>query len=133
MAKRAIIAGVAALQQHYGVRPQRMLAAIGPCIGPCCYEVGDSTRQTFRDAGHHAALIDRWFTPQPSGRLYLDLWRAARDQLEGAGLLPHNIHAADLCTKTHASVLHSFRAAGEAVGRMAAVIRPRAPLHPSRG
>jgi hypothetical protein len=132
MARRAPLAGVMALQRHYGVRPQRMIAAIGPCIGPCCYEVGENTRDAFRDAGHHAALIDRWFAPQPSGRLHLDLWRAARDQLEGAGLLPDHIYAADLCTKTHAAVLHSFRAAGETVGRMVAAIRVRAPLRPSR-
>lgn len=125
LAKRAPLAGVAALQQHYGVRPQRMIVAIGPCIGPCCYEVGENTRREFRDAGHHAALVDRWFTEQPSGRLHLDLWRAARDQLEGAGVLPANIYTADLCTKTHATVLHSFRAAGESVGRMVAAIRPR--------
>src|SRR3954466_4609184 len=48
-AKRAAIAGVAALQSRYGVRPERIVAAVGPCIGPCCYEVGASTRDTFRD------------------------------------------------------------------------------------
>ena len=31
----------------------------------------------------------------------LDLWRATRDQLEGAGVLPPNIHISELCTKTH--------------------------------
>jgi hypothetical protein len=127
LAARAPIAGVAALQHHYGVRPQRVIVAIGPCIGPCCYEVGENTRQAFRDAGHHESLIDRWFALRPSGRLHLDLWRAARDQLEGAGVPAANIHAADLCTKTYASVLHSFRAAGATVGRMVAAIRPRRP------
>jgi YfiH family protein len=123
MVQRAPIEGVAALQSRYGVRPERLIAAIGPCIGPCCYEVGESVVQAFRDAGHHASMIERWFAPHGGGKVHLDLWRATRDQLEGAGVPPTSIHAADLCTKTHANVLHSYRLDGERAGRMAAVIR----------
>jgi len=122
-AKRAAIAGVAALQARYGVRPERILAAIGPHIGACCYEVGESTRQAFREAGHHPALLARWFDPRPPDKFRLDLARATRDQLEGAGLMPANIHNADLCTRTHADLLHSFRAEGEKAGRMVGVIK----------
>ena len=99
------------------------MAAVGPCIGPCCYEVGDSTREAFRSAGHHASVLDRWFEPRPAGKFHLDLWRAASDQLEGAGLAAGSIHIAGLCTKTHAAALHSYRVDGEKAGRMAAVIR----------
>jgi YfiH family protein len=125
MAQRAIIAGVAALQSRYGVRPERIIAAVGPCIGPCCYEVGDETRRALRQAGHHADMLDRWFHPRPAGRFHLDLWSAARDQLEGAGVMPGNIHIAELCTKTHADVLHSYRAEGDRAGRMVAIIRAK--------
>ena len=124
-AKRVAIAAVAAMQARYGVRPERIVAAVGPSIGPCCYEVSESTKQTFREAGHHAGILERWFTAQPSGKFYLDLWRATRDQLEGAGVRPSNIHVAELCTKTHADILHSFRAAGDAAGRMIGAIRAR--------
>jgi hypothetical protein len=124
-AKRAAIAGVEALQARYGVRPERLLAAVGPCIGPCCYEVSENTRQAFRDAGHHPAMIERWFEPRAAGTFHLDLWRATRDQLEGAGLMPDNIHIAELCTRTYAAALHSFRVDGERAGRMVGVIRAR--------
>jgi YfiH family protein len=128
MARRAAIAGVAALQSQYGVRPARIIAAVGPCIGPCCYEVGASTYQSFREAGHHATMLDRWFAPHPAGladKFHLDLWRATRDQLEGAGVMPENIHVAELCTKTHADVFHSYRVDGANAGRMIGIIRPQ--------
>jgi YfiH family protein len=123
MAKRAPIEGVRALQEHYGIRPELVVAAVGPSIGPCCYEVGEATRAAFQEAGHHSSILDRWFAPRGDGKFYLDLWRATRDQLEGAGVSPDNIHIAELCTKTHAGVFHSYRVRGTEAGRMAAVIR----------
>jgi hypothetical protein len=122
-AKRAAIAGVSALQTTYGVRPERIIAAVGPSIGPCCYEVSESTLQTFREAGHHSSMLERWFEPRAEGKFHLDLWRATRDQLEGAGVMPENIHIAELCTKTHADVLHSYRVDGDKAGRMIGIIR----------
>ncbi len=125
IASRAIIAGVGALQTTSGVRPERIIAAVGPSIGPCCYQVSDSTYQTFRDAGHHSSVLERWFEPCPEGKFHLDLWRATRDQLEGAGVMPDNIHVAELCTKTHADVFHSYRVLGANAGRMIGIIRAR--------
>lgn len=128
IAQRAPIAAVEALQAAYGVRPERIVAAAGPSIGPCCYEVGDSTREGFRAAGHHPDMLALWFTPRAPGTFMLDLWRATFDQLEGAGILPDNIHVAELCTKTHADVFHSYRVDGDSAGRMVAVIRARVPV-----
>ena len=122
-AKRVVIAAVSMMQVRYGVRPERLIAAVGPSIGPCCYEVGESTRQVFRETGHHSTILDRWFTARGGGKFHLDLWQATRDELEGAGLNPDTIHVAGLCTKTHAGRFHSYRIDGERAGRMAAVIR----------
>lgn len=122
-AKRAVIAGINALQEHFGIRPERLVAAVGPSIGPCCYEVGRATRDQFHAAGYHDALLDRWFVARGGGTFHLDLWGATRDQLEGAGVLPANIHVAELCTKTHAGAFHSYRVDGDAAGRMLAAIR----------
>jgi YfiH family protein len=122
-AARAAIAGVEALQAWYGVRPERLTAAVGPCIGPCCYEVGDDVLEGFRAAGHHPDILETWFSRTDDGRLRLDLWRATRDQLEGAGVLPAHIHIAELCTKTHAGTFHSYRVSGRAAGRLLGVIR----------
>jgi polyphenol oxidase len=124
-AKRAAIAGIDALQRDFGIRPERLVAAVGPSIGPCCYEVGQTTRDAFHAAGHHELFLERWFEPRSGGKYHLDLWRATRDQLEGAGLLPANIHIAELCTKTHSAVFHSYRADGEGTGRLLGAIRIR--------
>ncbi len=125
-ARRAAIVGINALQEHFGIRPERLVAAVGPSIGPCCYEVGQTTRDAFHAAGHHEAMLDQWFEPRGGGKYHLDLWRATRDQLEGAGILPANIHVAELCTQTHARAFHSYRTDGKRAGRMLAAIRIRA-------
>jgi polyphenol oxidase len=120
---RAPIEGVKAMLERFGVRPARLIAAIGPSIGPCCYEVGESVRASFVEAGHHPDLLSRWFFMTPSGKLHLDMWKATRDQLEGAGIPASRIHSADLCTKTHKEFFHSYRVEGEAAGRMVGAIK----------
>jgi polyphenol oxidase len=123
--KRAVIAAVSAMQSRFGVRPERLIAAIGPSIGPCCYEVAESTRATFRDEGHHPSTLDQWFEPRAEGKFHLDLWQANCDQLEGTGVQSSAIYVAELCTKTHADVFHSYRVEGTSAGRMLAVIRAK--------
>jgi copper oxidase (laccase) domain-containing protein len=110
------------LQRHQGVRPERLVAALGPSIGPCCYEVGQDTRAAFRAEGYASNLLDQWFDPK-DGRFHLNLWCAVRDQLEAAGLLPSHVFSADLCTMTHADVFHSFRRDQQAAGRLGAFIK----------
>lgn len=123
--QEAAAAGVEAMTREFGSEPEDLMAAIGPSLGPCCGEVGPEVVEAFRDAGHGEDRIERWFTTGPSGRPYLDLWRANADQLEGAGVEAGNIHVAGLCTRTHAAHLHSYRAEGKKSGRMVGVIRPR--------
>jgi YfiH family protein len=121
--QRAAITGVRRLTAEFGSNPKDLVAAVGPCLGPCCGEVGEEVVDAFRQAGHDRIDVDAWFSPAPSGRPYLDLWRANRDQLRAAGVPADQIHVAALCTKTHADWLHSYRTAGAHAGRMAALIK----------
>ena len=86
-------------------------SAIGPSIGPCCYEVGSELVDAFAAAGHERHLIDRWFsTPAAAARvartrpqLRLDVAGANRDQLMLAGVPEGQIHCrgcAPRCTST---------------------------------
>lgn len=114
-------AAVAAMVRDCQVDPKRLVAAIGPSIGACCYTVGPELVTAFERAGHARDRLDRWFTAA-GDRLALDLWTANRDLLITAGLAPDHVHVAGLCTQTHRDVFESFRADGIAAGRMAAIV-----------
>jgi YfiH family protein len=127
---KAVVAAVDALAREFGTRPEDLVVAIGPSIGPCCYEVGSELVDAFAAAGHPRHLIDRWFhaPPPPRGtrerpRLRLDVAGANRDQLLLAGVSEEDIHMSGLCTAMHLEVLTSFRVEKDRAGRLAAAIR----------
>jgi polyphenol oxidase len=95
-----------------GSRPGDLLAALGPGIGPCCYEVGEEVRDAFGEAGEGC------FRPGPRGRPHLDVRAANRRQLLLAGLPADRIHSVDDCTYCRPDLYHSFRREGAAAGRM---------------
>ena len=118
---RGTAAGVAqsttrAMAQHFGTRAADLIVAIGPSIGPCCYQVGEELLAYFGSDGR------RWFY-RLAGSWMLNLWSANRDQLLEAGVKSENIHVAELCTAMHADLFDSYRRDGTGAGRMAAAIR----------
>ena len=119
----ASAAAVRSLAETFGTRPADLMAAIGPCLGRCCGEVGPDVLDAFRAGGADAASMRAWFTPGPGDRSLLDLERANRDQLERAGLDPARICASGLCTKTSRDRLHSYRGDGAGAGRLLGAIR----------
>jgi len=119
---RAAVAGIDALVAR-GARAEDLIAAIGPSIGPCCYEVGEELRDGFREAGHDLDALTPWFIEAPGARPHLDLPRANRDQLVAAGLRAEHVHACELCTACHLEVFYSFRREAQQVGRLAGGIR----------
>jgi YfiH family protein len=121
-AANVVAAAIDALQREFSAAPATLVAAIGPSIGACCYQVGEELRPVFTAAGHSAADLDRWFLRHPGGQVRLDLWRANADLLARAGVQAAHIHVSGLCTKTHRHVFESFRADGDRAGRMAAII-----------
>ena len=132
-AARAAVAALDALDREFGTKPADVVVAIGPSIGPCCYEVGSELVDAFAAAGHERHLIDRWFlAPAPPRgsrerpKLRLDVAGANRDQLILAGVPEEHIHSSGLCTAMHLDVLTSYRAEKENAGRLAGVIRAKA-------
>jgi polyphenol oxidase len=121
-------AAVSALRAEFGSRPENLVAAIGPSIGVCCYEVG--LVDAFAAAGHERYLISRWFTSTPPPRgsraqnpLRLDVAGANRDQLVLAGVPEEHVHVSGLCTAMHLDVLTSYRVEKEKATRLVAAIR----------
>ncbi len=122
-ASHVALAAVRAMHNEFGTNAADLIAAIGPCLGQCCGEVGPEVVEAFRAGGADAASIDVWFRPGKGDRSFLDLERANRDQLEDAGMNPDTIFTSGLCTKSNAERLHSYRAAREGAGRLLGAIR----------
>ncbi|WP_263419376.1 peptidoglycan editing factor PgeF [Terriglobus albidus] len=112
-------AGVQRMHTEFGSQPAEMLAAIGPGIGPCCFEVGNEVRDTFRDSWPYAEVLFH-------GR-NVDLWQANQRQLIDSGLHAENITVLRECTAHQTDRFFSYRAEKGVTGRMisAAGIRPR--------
>ena len=122
----AATAAVEALTREFAAAPGDLIAAIGPSIGPCCYEVGPELRDAFLTAGHPRTRVDRWFmTPANTTQPRLDMWAANRDQLIAAGLLEENIHTCGLCTASNLELFPSFRIEKEHAGRIAGAIKAK--------
>ena len=107
-----------AMERAFGSKPEELLAAIGPSIGPCCYEVDQPVAEAF------AAKMDwrpeNFIKNGGNGKYMLNLWEANRRALLCAGLLPERISIAELCTQCHADLLYSHRASGGKRGGLAA-------------
>ena len=106
--------------RELGVDPGDLVAALGPSIGPCCYEVDDKVRASFLSATPDAAV---WFAESGERRWMLDLWPANVDQLASACVPECAIHTARLCTKDHPETCFSYRREGPGAGRLVAAIR----------
>jgi len=99
---RAAVEALTAL----GAAPARMLAAIGPSIGPCCYEVDRAVVDPLRAA---RGPVEPWITPRGDGRWLLDLWAVNEAELARAGVDPGRIANARLCTACRPDLFHSHR------------------------
>jgi YfiH family protein len=110
---------VAALLTRAGARPERLRAAIGPSIGPCCYEVDEPVMGPLRAAFPGAwARWSRAAGPGREGHWLLDLWTANADQLAAAGVPGSAILLPRLCTGCRRELFFSYRKEGLA-GRLA--------------
>jgi len=131
---------IGTMQMHFGTKPSDLLAAVGPAIGPCCYEVGTAVAtqflSQFPDASDYFDEFRtgdepnpiQWLNMMPPGHqpppkgVLLDLRKANRSQLLAAGLRAQNIFASDLCTACRPDLLFSYRKEGPASGRLMSVI-----------
>jgi len=112
---------VEAMGEAFGSRPERLLAGIGPSIGPCCYEVGPDVIEAARAAFEsEVERKDGWPLIFYNGSaLHLDLWAANRVLLENAGV--GQVETARLCTACHRERFFSHRGDGGKTGRFAMV------------
>jgi len=119
---RAAAAGVRAIASLAGAPPGRLLAAVGPSIGPCCYEVSADLAARF------AAELGPVVRGGARGP-HLDLWEANRRILLEAGLEERWVEVLGRCTSCDRAAFFSHRRDRGRTGRQVAFIAPPpAPL-----
>lgn len=122
---RGTVAGVcpAAVKQMVsalGCRPGDIQAAIGPAIGPCCYQVGSDVVEA---VGAAFGRPDGLFRQGKESRLYFDLWAANEKALRESGV--QHVEQAMICTACRVAEFYSHRAEKAKTGRFGAVIMLR--------
>ncbi len=106
---------VRSLQERFGSAASDLTAALGPCIAPACYEVGEDVRRTFADRGYPTdVILPLRDTP---GKYLFDLRTANLHQLRGAGLREANIFPISCCTHCEKN-LYSYRRDAHKAGRL---------------
>jgi YfiH family protein len=121
-------AAVAALVEAGGAAAD-LVVAIGPSIGPCCYEVDAPVIERLEAA--FPGGWEPWATAKGPGRWMLDLWDANLDQLTEAGVRPERVDLLRLCTGCRPDLLFSYRRERGA-GRLVTVAALPAPPGPGR-
>lgn len=94
-----------------GARPERLLAAVGPAIQRCCYEVSAELGQRFTARFGSEVVVEE------GGRIRLDLSRAVRLTLLGAGLRAAHVDVLQVCTACEPSRFFSHRRDAGRTGR----------------
>ena len=138
---RIVEKGVGEMRKHFGSDPRNLVAAIGPGVQGCCYEVGEEVRtkfgaqfaygrSLFREVKESDPVREKYpllfLTARAPGhselpvKLFLDLVEANRRQLLDAGVMAKNVEAVGPCTVCHTELLFSHRAEKGVTGRMMA-------------
>ncbi len=120
---RGLVAGVieeafSVMTEDFGARAGDCVAAIGPHIGPCCYEVSEDLVARFRDRGMGGEI----FFNRNDGALHLDLGCAVLDVLLGMGILPGNINGPGPCTACDEKKFFSYRRDGRTGRQMSFIM-----------
>jgi YfiH family protein len=142
---RVIEKAVGDMRRTFGSDPQNLIAALGPSIRACCYEVGEEVVESFygKFAGadrffqtlpnRPEAVTDRhtilFLSAYPPGHApehvpaaRLDLIAVAQDQLASAGVQPANVLVTDYCTACRTDLFFSHRHEGGVTGRQIAAV-----------
>ena len=141
-ARRIVEKGVGEMRKHFASDPAKLLAAIGPGIGSCCYEIGNEVerefesqfaywQELFEDVVDSRSLHARYpllfLNQRAPGHgdaalsRHLNLVKANLLQLRDAGLAEENISNLGLCTSCRTDLFFSYRKE-QVTGRMLAVV-----------
>jgi hypothetical protein len=119
-AQEIVRATISHLTGKYQTNPSGLIAAIGPGIGKCCFEVGPEVARRFAPWNPRLAEAD--------SKVLLDLMAILVSQLTACGVPESNIAQAGMCTMDRTDLFFSFRKEREHAGRMLSWIG----IHPGK-
>jgi len=102
---------IAAVGAESGVPPRRLIVALGPSIGPCCYELDSITASNLPDTCVEVR----------DGKVFFDLWKANALQAMARGIAEENIVLPPACTCCKQEMFFSHRAHSGRTGRQMAI------------
>jgi YfiH family protein len=106
--------GISSMVEMFDSRPADIMAAVGPAIGKCCYEVDSPVVEAFRKSVIGMDCFDEGREP---GRWRLDLGAANHRLLLAAGLMESNISISRLCVSCEHDLFFSYRRDNGDTGR----------------
>mgnify|MGYP000949861965 CR=1 FL=1 len=115
--QQIVCTAVKTMRTRFGVDPGNIRAVISPCIGPCCYRVG---QEVIEKAG-----VLSPFLFEREGHACFDLWSANLYLLESSGVLPAHIQCAQICTFCSNDLFFSYRKEGKGTGLFALLLQIR--------
>ena len=114
----SVVAHAVKAMLQYGAERERIIASLGPCIGPCCFKIGKESAQQLAACCSDTAtcIIEK------TSETYADLAVINRLQLLQSGLNRANIEHLEACTACDAERYFSYRRDGGRTGRHLAVV-----------
>ncbi|RCW46549.1 peptidoglycan editing factor PgeF [Paenibacillus prosopidis] len=117
---------IQAMAQAYGSNPQTLVAAIGPSIGSCCYEIDGiviaKVEQLIDELNLSGETAETMMKLSDNGKANLNLKEINRQIMIKAGILPIHIEITQWCTGCRRDLFYSHRKEGGLTGRMASWI-----------
>ena len=98
---------------NMGAKAENIYAAIGPCIGQCCYEVDSDVALKFEE---------KYYVQKPMDKYMLDLGRVNYDLIKECGVKEENITLSGICTKCNNDLFFSHRGQNGKSGTLAGII-----------
>jgi polyphenol oxidase len=117
---RVLINTILEMQRAFNSNPSQLLIAIGPGIRACCFEVGSEVADRFNE--EYSECNPAMPVSSRPGKYLLDLGKALDVQMDLAGVARENRYDLNVCTRCNTKDFFSYRAEGQATGRMMAAI-----------
>ena len=110
---------LAAMRDIPGFNADRLVAAIGPSIDSCCFEVDEDIYRLFKNKFDNVEL----YTRVNDGKWKIDLKEIIKLELLSEGLQKDNIHNCGICTKCRKDLFFSYRGDNRKTGSFAAFMQ----------